>query len=83
MISRNNSLTKRPSKTQEDENVDLDSDDENLGYINEELKKVKILRISKERMRVSGNEYIKKQELMTTELKDRVRLSIDILPTEF
>jgi len=60
VISRNNTLTKKTSKPSEEENVDLDSDDENLGYINDELKKVKILRISKERMRVSGNEYIKK-----------------------
>jgi hypothetical protein len=34
-----------------------DSDDE--GIQNEELKKVKILKIIKDKMKVSGNEYIK------------------------
>ena len=58
-----------------------DSDDDILH--NEELKKVKILKIIKERMRVSGNEYLKAQEFKSADLKSRVRLARDLSPSNF
>lgn len=60
-----------------------DSDDEDLGQLNEELKKVKLLKITPYKMRVSGNEYIKQQDVLSTELKNRVRLAKDILESEY
>lgn len=47
------------SMTQEDDFID-DSDDDIIQ--NEELKKVKVLKILKEKIIVSGNEYIKEQD---------------------
>jgi hypothetical protein len=41
-----------------------DSDEENMQ--NEQLKKVKVLKILKEKMQVSGNEYIKAQDIQST-----------------
>jgi hypothetical protein len=51
--------------------------------MNEELKKVKVLKIIEEKMRVSGNEYLKAQEFKNSELKARVRLAKDLSPSEF
>ncbi|CDW71420.1 UNKNOWN [Stylonychia lemnae] len=84
VMERNNSLSKTsqaPRKNQDD--LLDDSDDENQNYLNEELKKVKILRITQKKMRVSGNEYIKQQDVLNTELKHRVRLATNILASEY
>eukprot|EP00347_Sterkiella_histriomuscorum_P006891 403351043 len=80
---RNNSLTKTQEKKNRPEDLLDDSDDDDLGQLNEELKKVKILKITPQKIRVSGNEYIKQQDILSTELKHRVRLATNILETEF
>ena len=67
IIQRNNSLMKS-MKTKDSPLDELnaavtldDSDEENMH--NEQLKKVKVLKILKEKMKVSGNEYIKAQDI--------------------
>lgn len=44
---------------------------------------MKILKITQHKIRVSGNEYIKQQDVLNTELKHRVRLAKDILQSEY
>jgi hypothetical protein len=70
IIQRNNSLVKS-MKTKDSPFDELnaavtldDSDEENMQ--NEQLKKVKVLKILKEKMQVSGNEYIKAQDIQST-----------------
>eukprot|EP00347_Sterkiella_histriomuscorum_P012747 403367377 len=58
-----------------------DSDDDLLQ--NEELKKVKVLKIIKEKIQVSGNEYLKAQEFKASDLKSRSRLARDLSPSNF
>ena len=57
-------------------------DSDNEGQ-NEELKKVKVVKIVKEKSRVSGNQYLKAQELKSLDLKQRVRLAHDLSETDF
>ena len=70
----------RNSNSQEDEMVD-DSDDDLIQ--NEELKKVKVLKILKEKIIVTGNEYVKEQDEHANDLKSRSRLAIDLAPSDF
>lgn len=49
----------------------------------DELKKVKVLKIIKEHIKVSGNEYLKAQDVKSTELKNRIRLAKDLKDEDF
>jgi len=68
----------RPQQAQDEEEAE-----EEDPLASEELRKVKVLKIIEERVRVSGNEYLKAQEFKSSELKARVRLARDLSPSEF
>ena len=71
----------RHSNTQHDEEVLEDSEDDLIQ--NEELKKVKVLKIFKEKIIVTGNEYVKEQDEHANDLKSRSRLATNLSQSDF
>jgi len=57
------------------EDVDQEGSDSELNQ-NPELKKVKVLKVHKEKMQVAGMDYAKMQDVKNNDFASRVRLAL-------